>query len=315
MKLRTMAKTFSYVSVALVSIVTAMLIPATAYAAPNGYAASDVLGQLTAGVPDLTTSNSGVTADHINYPSGAALDTVHHRLFVTDSSNNRVLVYSLDSHNNITSHTASYVLGQPTFTSNLNTTTQAGVNSPYAGLAYDAVSDRLFVADSNNNRVLVYSLSGGITNGMNASNVLGQPNFTTSTGNLSQSGLNLPNGLAYDPVHQALYVADGNNIRVLMYDVAPSNITNGMNASHVIGQPDFITTGSFTTQAGLQHPIAITYNSVTQTLFVGDNNANRILTFDMTGSVTNGMNASHVLCQPTFTSQNPPSGSPTASTT
>jgi hypothetical protein len=67
------------------------------------------------------------------------------------------------------------------------------------GLAYDASSSRLFVLDNNISRILVFNVaSGTIANGENASYVLGQTGFTSSTSATTQSGMNFPQGLAYD---------------------------------------------------------------------------------------------------------------------
>src|SRR5258705_174774 len=74
---------------------------------------------------------------------------------------------------------ATYVLGQPDFTSNTAVAAASGMSLP-GGVAYSTSTQQLFVAD-HCERVLVFDLSSGITNGMNARYVLGEPNFTSNT--------------------------------------------------------------------------------------------------------------------------------------
>src|SRR5439155_248187 len=83
-------------------------------------------------------------------------------------------------------------------------------------VAYDAAHNRLFAADPDNQRVLVWDLAAGITNGMAAKYVLGQATFTTNTRNLacggassgtpSACGMAFPSGLEYDATNQRLWV-------------------------------------------------------------------------------------------------------------
>jgi hypothetical protein len=79
------------------------------------YNASALLGQVDAnGNPIWTAggannSSSSVNAQGFGGASDIALDTVNHRLFISDYDN-RVLVYPLNSDNSIGTTTPSYVL-------------------------------------------------------------------------------------------------------------------------------------------------------------------------------------------------------------
>ena len=82
---------------------------------------------------------------------------------------------------------ATYELGQPSgagaFTTNGYATTQSSfgagnVNDGPAGLAVDPANNRVFVADNGNNRVLVFPTP--VSNGENASYVLGEPDFVSA---------------------------------------------------------------------------------------------------------------------------------------
>lgn len=276
------------------------------------YNASGVLGQtdvngnqvFTTG--DYNNGSSNVNAVGFDSPYSSALDSIHHRLFVSDFENARVLVFQLDQNNNIGTTTASYVLGQADFTSNISTTTQSGLYHSGAPI-YDSTTDRLFVSDDYNARVLVFDVSPStIHNGEDAINVIGQQDFTSYISTTTQSGLDeYLWGLALDVSHQRLFVADGNN-RVMVFDVSPSTIQDGEDALNVIGQPDFISNDATTTQSGLSFRDDngdLAYDPDTDRLFVKDYYNSRVLVFDVSPStIQDGEDAQNVIGQPDFTS-------------
>ncbi len=92
-----------------------------------------------------------------------------------------------------------------------------------------------------------YVCAGGPTvfsTNMNARYVIGQANFTANSvnqgGSASATTLNNPIGITV--ANGKLYVADGGNNRILVYNTLPTS--NGVAADAVIGQADFITTTS-----------------------------------------------------------------------
>lgn len=270
--------------------------------ASGGRTATYVLGQPTFGSNTSSSSQSG-----LNLPAGVAVDPINHRLYVADAFNNRVMVFNTASLSN--GMNASYVLGQPTFT-NAYEDTQSGMGSPY-GLAYDPVSQLLYVSDYVFHRVTVYS-TASLSNGENASYVLGQSSFTTGSANgggsgTNQSGLNSPLGIALDQAAQLLYVADYNNNRVMVFNVAPGTIANGENASDELGQPSggtaFTSSGHATTQSGMFAPTDISYDANNSRLFVADYANSRVLVFNLAppNVLSNGMNAANVVGEPNFT--------------
>ncbi|MEI7838579.1 MAG: putative Ig domain-containing protein [bacterium] len=267
----------------------------------DSYNASDVVGQ-----PDFTSNNPGLSQSALDVGCcsiATAIDKVHHRLFVGDSYNDRVLVYQLNNKDQFTDglpHNATYVLGQTDFISNLYNLDQHSVSS--MGMVYDQVNNRLFVEDEGNSRILVFSLSSGITNGMDASYVIGQPDFTTNYSGVTQNQFSqLYAGIAYDNSNGYLFVYEGE--RIMVFNVNPGNISNGMNASYVIGQPDFTTmNGPFTNQNSFYaYYGGLVFDNVHKRLFVTDEFTFRVLVFDLSSGITNNMNASYVLGQSGFT--------------
>jgi DNA-binding beta-propeller fold protein YncE len=250
--------------------------------------ADSVLGQT-----DLSSAVVATTQTGMNSPYGAAYDSVHNRLFVVDNMNSRVLVY--DAASIISGEAAVNVLGQPDFITNTHTTTQSGMYQPF-GVAYDPDNDRLYVADTYNNRILVYDVAS-ISNGEPAVKVLGQPDFLSRTTATTQTGMYYPTGVAIDAANQRLFVTDSYNNRVLVFDVAA--ISNGEMAVSVLGQTNFTSNTIIASQSGMYYPSGIAYDSAGQRLFVADETNNRILLFAV-AVVTTGEDAINVLGQPDF---------------
>ncbi len=176
--------------------------------------------------------------------------------------------------------------------------TQSTLCQP-ADLAVDAANTRLFVTDNQNNRVLVFNYSGGFSNGMNASYVLGQSNFTNGGSNTTRSGFSGPQGLAYDAANTRLFVADAVNDRVLVLNVATGTIANGESASHVFGASSLTSAGSGScTASTFNNPNGVAYDPNHGTQFVGAANGtdNRVLAFNATPAyIANGENTSWAL--------------------
>ena len=92
-------------------------------------------------------SNGSANAKGFRDPQSTAVDTVNHRLFVTDLKHYRILVFNLDQNDNLATNTASYVIGQTDFVSRTaagRSQSKIGTNDNPYGLAYDSVSSRLF---------------------------------------------------------------------------------------------------------------------------------------------------------------------------
>lgn len=154
-----------------------------------------------------------VDANGLYYPGNAALDSIGD-LFVTDTYNNRVLGYKTPLTTDST--TADVVLGQPDFSHNAaNEIDGSALSSPDWVAVDNSVSPpRIYVADTNNNRVLGFNDATAFANGAPANIVIGQPDFFSGAPNqgTSPSGTTLyyPQGVAVD-IHGNLYVADYQN--------------------------------------------------------------------------------------------------------
>jgi DNA-binding beta-propeller fold protein YncE len=194
---------------------------------------------------------------------------------------------------------AAYVLGTSDFGLPMPAPLSASYGRDFTDIAIDESGQRAFVSSNRDDRILVYDYSEGITNGMNASHVLGQSSFTSTASGTAANLLQGPSSLAYDSNNDYLYVVDSENYRVLVYDV--SSITNGENAINVLGQADFISAEATTTQNGMSSPTGVAISSDGNTLFVAEGAVGRILVYDVS-SITNGENAINVLGATDFNS-------------
>ncbi len=196
---------------------------------------------------------------------------------------------------------ASVVIGQKNFTTNLKATSQDGLYQPYQ-VVFDP-SGNMWVSEFSNHRVLEFEPP--FSNGMKASVVIGQGIFTSSEGAISRNRFgkiyDSPCGVAFDPSGN-LWVADWSNNRILEFSPP---FSSGMNASVVIGQKDF--THNWYGGGGqaeksayadrLLGPDQPAFDS-SGNLWVLDTFNNRVLEFKP--PFRNGMNASLVLGQTNF---------------
>jgi NHL repeat len=188
----------------------------------NGMDASLVLGQTS-----FTSATAGLSASGMNNPEDVAF-APNGDLVVADAANNRVLVFDPPF---TTGMNASLVLGQSNFTVGSPGTSATSFNFS-SGVAFGP-SGALFVADGENSRALEFLPP--FSDGMAASIVFGQANFTTSGTGTSATTVDVPYGLWVDASGDLWLVDQGNN-RTLEF-VPP--FSSGMAASVVLGQAGF----------------------------------------------------------------------------
>ncbi|MBS1493412.1 MAG: fibronectin type III domain-containing protein [Bacteroidetes bacterium] len=279
------------------------------YTFTNGQNASLILGQPTTETQG-TANYGGLSGSSMAGPSGVLVTGMDadKKVYVCDKGNNRVLVFNTTPTSN--NAIADYCLGQPNFTDNTAGTIASKLSGPANCVI---IGDRIFVADANNHRIMVWEGLNSLASGVSANYVLGQPNFTSGSVNHGlgfsncdnkslylTDGFEQTNGMATDG--RKLIVCDGFNNRVLIWNDV-TYIYNNQPADVVIGQTDFTTrTSPFTdasTAATLYHPtgVAVTKDGK---LVVSSTEENRILIYN-TIPVTNGASADVVLGQTDFT--------------
>ncbi len=264
----------------------------------NGLAAIAVFGK-----PTFTSRlGGGVGPKLLGSIDGTVLDVKNQRLFVADGRNNRIMIWDIDPAKLTATPDPLAVIGQTDYTSRTAGSGPDHLSRP-GSLFYDDANDRLFVSDSGNNRILVFSVAPQkLQTGMKADAVIGQANFEDHAAGLEATRLNDPARLAHDPLTQRLFVGDGGNERILVYDVAPDKLKNGMAASYVFGQDDF---NSRKTRTNLKKAMglgSLQIDSKRQRLYLTEPiNHNRALVFDINPShMRNNPDAVAVLFQQSF---------------
>jgi len=189
-------------------------------------------------------------------------------------------------------------LGQPDFESDLAIASSSGMNEPW-DVAIDPTSGKVFVADTNHNRILRFDSFLSLQNGVAAEAVLGQSNFTIVTSGLSDSTLSAPRGLVVDAAGR-LWVADFRNHRVLRFDDASAK-PNGAAADGVLGKASFTAGSAELSQVATGFPYAVAIDGEGN-LFVGSSANNRVLMFSDAANLAPGAAASLVLGQEDFNS-------------
>ena len=250
------------------------------------------------GQPDFNSAESKRTQTGMRIPLAVSYEEVDKRLYVGDGWNDRILIYDADPERLKAGgdQPAMVVLGQADFESQDPRPTRdrfdfavdrgrgiASSNLP-VGIAFDSKRRRAFISDGGNNRILVFDIhKDRLRSGADAIAVLGQPDFSSKEVRLTVDGMSNPGHLAYDPDNDRLFAIDAFHGRVLVFDVGPDKLANGMAASYVLGRPDFTTPpdfGGVPNAQDIPRPNGIVYDPVKETLYVTDRGNDRIMVFD-----------------------------------
>lgn len=164
---------------------------------------------------------------------------------------------------------AAVVIGQPDFDSASESDPTKEFGAPYGRpLVLDGV---LYLPDYGNQRVMGY-MGMPTTNGAAADFVLGKQDFDDTASPVDAAGFKGPQTVA--EYQGKLYVIDYSFNRILVFDPPP--VTSGAAAAHVIGQPDFYSSGSGTSSTRFRSPESM---FITQDgkLLVADSGNDRVL--------------------------------------
>jgi DNA-binding beta-propeller fold protein YncE len=183
---------------------------------PNALAQQIFTSILLLEASSFTTQAHAISDVDFSSPYYLALDKSDDSLYLSDRNdvvcacmnNNRVLRIPSPGVR------ATQVFGQVNFAAFNGQASQTGLSRP-KGVALDNVGN-VFVADSLNNRVLMY-LKGGAITGQAAQVVFGQPDFTLIGAGTSFAQMSNPIGVAVSLMDGALYVADSSNDRIMKF--------------------------------------------------------------------------------------------------
>jgi hypothetical protein len=216
----------------------------------NGAAADVVLGQkdFTSVVqPDLTQQSDTAAPEKLLNPVAVSSDGV--RLFVTDLGNNRVLIWnSIPTQN---AQPADVAIGQPDLKS--------------------AVANNAYTIDTTNNNKQTPVLCTE-SNGTDTNNNPTYPAVCKATLNFPRFALS--NG-------QRLFIADGGNDRVLVFNQIPNQ--NGASADLVIGQIGGDVNQATDAADSLRTPMSLAWDGLN--LYVSDSFNRRITVYTLGNTV------------------------------
>jgi len=249
----------------------------------NNASADVVIGQ-----QNMTSSgdNQGGSAgaNTLFFPVGVYSNGT--KLFISDCFNNRVLIYnSAPTSDNAG---ANVVVGQTNMTNtSANQGVAVGANTLDSPRGVYADGTKLIISDTPNGRVLIYN-SIPVSNNASADVVIGQQNMTSNGDNQGGSAgantLSFPQDIHSDGVR--LFIADGINSRVLIYNSIPAS--NNASADVVVGQTSMsenaANQGGSARANTTNQPIGVfAYGS---NLFVGDTLNNRVLIYKLKPTLT-----------------------------
>ena len=278
--------------------------------------ASRILGAVRFTDEPVSATKLGGTANSSFAPPEGVF-TIGNNLYVVDTPNNRIVRYDpyetwAPETKEAPSPAATLVIGQVSFTAvqpNRGSKTDANAQSLSSPSAAVYSGTDVWVADSGNNRVLGFPVTGGVF-GL-ADKLFGQTEFF-------QSGVNHvgPDGFYFAALTQTLggsvavdyssdpprlYLADPGNNRVLGYPDA-RNVKAGDSADIVIGQIDFlhaavnIPGGDVlqTSDTGLRSPAGVAVDA-NGDLWVADSGNGRVLRFPKPFAVTAGQQRANLV--------------------
>ncbi|TSD02104.1 MAG: hypothetical protein Athens071425_123 [Parcubacteria group bacterium Athens0714_25] len=196
--------------------------------------------------------DSGVGAGQFLAPSGIFSDRVNNKLYIVDSSSNRVV--------KIDSGEGGTVLGGNWQVFGSSGSGSEQFNSPFY-IFGDNVNNRIYVGDSGNDRIVgIDSGEGGTVLGENYASIPIAP-------------FGVSNQVALDNENNKLYVADSGNDNIMKIDSGGGETTLG-NVLETFGEHGSPEEGLFL------EPDGIVADSVSNRLYVADSGHDRIISMD-----------------------------------
>ena len=159
--------------------------------------------------------------DDFQNPTFMIIDNTQQMLYVTDSGNDRIVIFELVTGTTCPSGTEEVVDGV-CFVEEFGTSgNDEGEFDDPAGLAYDSTKDLLYVADSDNNRIQIFEIVDGNTCPTGTEEIVNGVCFveefgTSGTGN---GNFDTPLGIALDTTNDLLFVADSDNDRIQAFNL------------------------------------------------------------------------------------------------
>ncbi|MCA9828535.1 MAG: fibronectin type III domain-containing protein, partial [Nitrosopumilus sp.] len=159
--------------------------------------------------------------DGFKNPTNMEIDNSNKMLYVSDSGNNRVIVFKLVTGTICPSGTEKSADGVCFVKKFGSAGTANGKFDEPAGVAFDSTNDLLYVADSDNDRIQVFKIIDGTACPNGTEEIVNGVCFEQKFGTLGTADgqFNTPVGIAIDETNDLLYVADSDNDRIQVFDL------------------------------------------------------------------------------------------------
>ncbi len=230
--------------------------------------ADGVLGQTT-----FSDNLSGCSDTQFSGIRGIDLDRLGN-LYVADYGNNRVLRFDRAALR-ANGAKADGVFGQSDFVSNASGLSEKEFNSPSSVATFGTT---LWVTDQKNNRTLRFDDAHLVTSQPEATVVLGQSDFTTSSSSNSADKQKSPYESFVDAKGTLWVVDEGNHRLIGYYDV--DSKTNGSSADVVLGQQGFDANVAAVSKTNLKQPRAVGVHPEELRILLTDAGNHRLLDFE-----------------------------------
>jgi hypothetical protein len=219
-----------------------------------GTASTTTGGQAYAyqGTIDRDTLGTSGVANPVDSPVAAVVDSVHGHLFIADAAGQRVQILDTASLSVIATLGVSGIAGSD----------GAHFNQP-GGVGFDAATDRIFVADTGNQRIQIFdAASFAYRSTLGITGVAGTDN----------AHFNAPTSAAINPVAHQLYIAELGNDRVQIFDAGTLAYIATLGTTAAAGNDNF----------HFNQPRDAELNASTNQIMVADSANGRVQIFDAT---------------------------------
>lgn len=190
--------------------------------------------------PNRTVSGEATT---LNGPRGLAIDLARDQAYIANGAANAVVVYANARAANGNTAPSRTIAGAATT-----------LNAP-SGLYFDVAGDRLYIANTGANTVLVYDNAGAVNGNIAPTRLLTSPGTLTA-----------PSRIAVDTTRNLLYVANGDG-RILVY-AAAATVSGAVAPVRVWSSDELVGVSG------------LSIDPVGDRVYVGNAGTNRILIFD-----------------------------------
>ena len=150
------------------------------------------------------------------------IDNSEEILYVTDSGNDRIVIFKLVTGTTCPSGTEESVDGVCFVEKFGSAGSDEGEFDDPSGLAFDSTEDLLYVADTDNNRIQIFEIVTGTTCPSGTEEIVDGVCFVEKFGSegTTDGKFDTPIGIALDTTKNLLFVADSDNDRIQVFDVS-----------------------------------------------------------------------------------------------